>query len=61
MSTISSQLLVTASSVTEDFYKTFFSDASASDKELVTVRRAAVLGVAIIGILLSLKPSDTIF
>jgi SSS family solute:Na+ symporter len=59
MSTISSQLLVTASSVTEDFYKTFFR-RKASDKELVTVGRAAVLGVAIIGILLSLKPSDTI-
>jgi SSS family solute:Na+ symporter len=59
MSTISSQLLVTASSVTEDFYKTFFR-RQASDKELVTVGRAAVLGVAIIAILLSLRPSDTI-
>ncbi|TYR79957.1 sodium/proline symporter PutP [Priestia megaterium] len=59
MSTISSQLLVTSSAVTEDFYKTFFR-RNATDKELVTVGRAAVLGVAIIGILLSLNPNDTI-
>ncbi|MTT32390.1 sodium/proline symporter PutP [Terrilactibacillus sp. BCM23-1] len=59
MSTISSQLLVTSSSLTEDFYKTFLR-RKASDKELVFVGRLAVLIVAVIGIFLSLYPSDTI-
>lgn len=59
MSTISSQLLVTASSVTEDFYKTFFR-RNATDKELVLVGRLAVLAVALIGMSLSLYPNDTI-
>ncbi len=59
MSTISSQLLVTSSAITEDFYKAFFR-REATDKELVLVGRLSVLGVAIIGILLSLNPNDTI-
>nr|WP_281427510.1 sodium/proline symporter PutP [Mesobacillus maritimus] len=59
MSTISSQLLVTSSSLTEDFYKAFFK-RNASDKELVFVGRLAVLIVAIVGVSLSLYPSDTI-
>jgi solute:Na+ symporter, SSS family len=59
MSTISSQLLVTSSSLTEDFYKAFLK-RNASDKELVFVGRIAVLVVAIVGISLSLYPSDTI-
>lgn len=59
MSTISSQLLVTSSALTEDFYKTFFR-REAKDKELVLVGRLSVLLVAIIGVLLSLTPSDTI-
>ncbi|MGN7310679.1 sodium/proline symporter PutP [Alkalicoccobacillus gibsonii] len=41
MSTISSQLLVTSSSLTDDLYKTFFK-RSASEKELVFVGRLAV-------------------
>lgn len=59
MSTISSQLLVTASSLTEDFYKTFLR-RDASDKELVLIGRITVLIVALIGISLSINPSDTI-
>lgn len=59
MSTISSQLLVTASALTEDFYKTFLKK-NASDKELVLIGRLAVLLVAVVGVLLSLEPSDTI-
>lgn len=59
MSTISSQLLVTSSAITEDFYKAFFR-RKATDKELVLVGRLSVLGVAITGILLSLDPNDTI-
>jgi SSS family solute:Na+ symporter len=59
MSTISSQLLVTSSSLTEDFYKTFFR-RNASDKELVLIGRLSVLAVAVVGILLSYYPNDTI-
>ncbi|MFC0273194.1 sodium/proline symporter PutP [Metabacillus herbersteinensis] len=59
MSTISSQLLVTSSAVTEDFYKAFLR-RNASDKELVLIGRLSVLAVAIIGIILSINPNDTI-
>jgi sodium/proline symporter len=59
MSTISSQLLVTASAVTEDFYKTFL-HKKASDKELVLIGRLSVLLVAVIAILMALNPNATI-
>ncbi|MGY3716133.1 sodium/proline symporter PutP [Sutcliffiella cohnii] len=59
MSTISSQLLVTSSALTEDFYKTFIK-RSASEKELVFIGRLSVFIVAVVAILLSLTPNDTI-
>ncbi|MDA8352603.1 MAG: sodium/proline symporter PutP [Firmicutes bacterium] len=59
MSTISSQLLVTASALTEDFYKAFFR-RSASDRELVLVGRLSLLGVALMALLLALNPNETI-
>lgn len=59
MSTISSQLLVTASAVTEDFYKTFLR-RNASDRELVLIGRLAVLTVAIIAFILSYTKNSTI-
>ncbi|NPC91771.1 sodium/proline symporter PutP [Bacillus sp. WMMC1349] len=59
MSTVSSQLLVTSSAMTEDFYRTFFR-RKATDRELVFVGRLSVLLVAVIAILLSLNPNDTI-
>lgn len=59
MSSISSQLLVISSAVTEDFYKTFFR-RNASDKELVFIGRLSVLVVAIIAVVLAYHPSDTI-
>jgi sodium/proline symporter len=59
MSTISSQLLVTSSALTEDFYKAFVK-RSASDKELVFVGRLAVLVVSVIAFVLALNPSETI-
>src|SRR5690606_10580890 len=52
MSTISSQLLVTSSSMTEDFYKAFFR-RNASSEELLKVSRLSVLVVAIVALLLS--------
>ncbi|MGG1572639.1 sodium/proline symporter PutP [Fictibacillus sp. NRS-1165] len=59
MSTISSQLLVTSSAVTEDFYKAFFK-RSASDKELVLVGRLSVLAISVIALVLALNPNKTI-
>lgn len=59
MSTISSQLLVTSSALTEDFYKAFVR-RSATDKELVLIGRLSVLAVAIIAMVLALNPSETI-
>ena len=44
MSTVSSQLLVSSSSLTEDFYKLFI-NKKASDTTLVTVGRIAVVAV----------------
>jgi len=54
MSTISSQLLVTSSALTEDFYKTFLKK-DATDKQLVLTGRIAVLVVAIIWVQLGLS------
>ena len=52
MSTISSQLLVTSSSLTEDIYHTFFRKR-ASESELVLVGRICVLAVAILAVILA--------
>lgn len=59
MSTISAQLLVTASALTEDFYKTFLR-RSASDKELVLVGRLSLLGVSLVALYLAFNPNETI-
>lgn len=59
MSTISSQLLVTSSSLTEDIYKTFFR-RSATDKELVSIGRLSVLVVALIALMLAFNKNSTI-
>lgn len=59
MSTISSQLLVTSSSLTEDIYRAFF-NKKASPKQLLTASRVSVLVVAIISLLLSITPKDSI-
>lgn len=59
MSTISSQLLVSSSALTEDFYRTFFR-RHASERELVLIGRLAVLAVAIVAVLLSIRPNQII-
>lgn len=62
MSTISSQLLVTSSSLTEDFYKLFRGEEAAKEhqKEFVLVGRLSVIVVAIISIWIAWSPNDTI-
>jgi len=59
MSTISSQLLVTSSALTEDLYKTIFR-RSASDKELVLVGRLSVLLVFLAAAVLAWEQNATI-
>ncbi|WP_417438083.1 sodium/proline symporter PutP [Idiomarina sp.] len=59
MSTISSQLLVSSSSLTEDFYKAFLRK-DASQKELVLVGRISVLAVSLVAIWLAWDPENTI-
>ena len=59
MSTISSQLLVSSSSLTEDFYRVFVR-RGASDKELVTVGRISVLAVALVAVALALDPNSSV-
>lgn len=59
MSTISSQLLVTSSSLTEDFYKTFLHQ-DASDKQQVLVGRISVFLVAMVAIYLAYDRNSSI-
>ncbi|WP_394331525.1 sodium/proline symporter PutP [Rheinheimera salexigens] len=59
MSTISSQLLVTSSSLTEDFYKIFI-NRNASQKELVFIGRISVLIVALVAVYLAYDRESSI-
>ncbi|TGY89228.1 sodium/proline symporter PutP [Marinicauda algicola] len=59
MSTISSQLLVSSSSLTEDFYKIFLR-RNASETELVTIGRIAVVAVAAVAIALAYNPDSNV-
>lgn len=59
MSTISSQLLVTSSSLTEDFYKTFLNQ-QASESQQVLVGRISVFLVALVAIYLAYDRNSTI-
>lgn len=59
MSTISSQLLVTSSSLTNDFYQMFF-NKSASDKQLIFIGRLSVLAVALFAIFLAQDRNSSI-
>ena len=59
MSTISSQLLVTSSSLTGDFYQAFF-NKEASEKQLVLVGRISVLVVAMVAVFLAYDRDSSI-
>jgi SSS family solute:Na+ symporter/sodium/proline symporter len=59
MSTISSQLLVTSSSLTEDIFKAFF-NKNAAEKTLVLVGRLSVLVVALLAIALAYDRNSSI-
>jgi len=59
MSTISSQLLVSASSISEDIYHKLFAK-SASQKSIVLVSRVAILAVCFVAGLLAMNPNSSI-
>jgi sodium/proline symporter len=59
MSTVDSQLLVSSSALTQDFYKSIFR-RNASRKEEMIVGRIAVLGIAVIAILLGYDPQSKV-
>jgi sodium/proline symporter len=59
MSTLSAQLLVSSSALTEDFYRGFLRPG-ASQRELVWVGRAMVLSVALIAILIARDPESRV-
>lgn len=59
MSTADSQLLVSSSALTDDFYKAMIRK-DASQSELVWVGRFAVIGIAVIAYLLALNPDSSV-
>ena len=59
MSTIDSQLLVSSSALTEDFYKHFIKK-EATELEQIWVGRFCVLIIALIAIILALTPGNTV-
>ena len=59
MSTLSCQLLVCSSAITEDFYKGFLRP-NASQKELVWIGRLMVLLIAIIAIVIAYNPDSKV-
>ena len=59
MSTADSQLLVTASSISEDLYKGVV-NKDASDKKVLKISRITVLLVAIVAFIMALNPSNSV-
>lgn len=59
MSTVDSQLLVSSSALSEDFYRRYFRK-KASDKELVWVGRISVLVIAIIALMLAWNENSSV-
>ena len=59
MSTIDSQLLVSSSALTEDFYLKAIKK-NATEKEVILVGRICVIIISVIALTLALRPSDTI-
>ncbi|MFV0408868.1 MAG: sodium/proline symporter PutP [Paracoccus sp. (in: a-proteobacteria)] len=59
MSTVSSQLLVASSSLTEDIYHSLFK-RSATDRELVTIGRLAVVAVGLVAVVIAADPNSSV-
>lgn len=58
MSTIDSQLLVSSTTLTEDFYKYIKKDVS--EKEIIWIGRGCVIAIAFLALLLALNPSSQV-
>lgn len=59
MSTIDSQLLVSSSVISEDFYRVFVRP-QASDKELLLVSRGAVMAIAVLALIIASDPQSRV-
>ena len=59
MSTADSQLLVSSSALTEDFYKSIF-NKDADPKSLMTIGRVAVIVIAVVAWFLALNPESSV-
>lgn len=59
MSTADSQLLVSSSSLVEDFYKIFL-HKNASDKEQIWISRAAVILIAVVAYIIARNPESSV-
>ncbi|KGJ02592.1 solute:Na+ symporter, SSS family [Paracoccus halophilus] len=59
MSTVSSQLLVASSSLTEDIYRTLFK-RNATDREMLNMGRAAVVAVGLVAVLIASDPDSQV-
>jgi sodium/proline symporter len=60
MSTADSQLLVTASSISEDIFKKYIKK-DATDTEMIWIGRFAVVVIAVIAVFLAFDPSSSVF
>jgi sodium/proline symporter len=60
MSTADSQLLVAASSVSQDFYKQFIKK-DPTDQQLLRMSRIAVLSIAVVAALIAMDPNSSVF
>lgn len=59
MSTVDSQLLVSSSALTEDFYQKAI-NKNASERQVMLVGRLCVIVISLVALVLALRPNDTI-
>ncbi len=60
MSTADSQLLVTASSISEDIFKKYLKK-DATDAQMLNVSRFSVIGIAVIALVIAFDPNSSVF
>lgn len=60
MSTADSQLLVTASAVSEDIYKNYI-NKNATDDQMIKVGRVSVIVIALISVVIAFDPNSSVF
>jgi len=60
MSTADSQLLVTASSISEDIFKKYIKK-DATDDDMIKIGRFAVIGIALVAMVIAFDPNSSVF